>query len=249
MQEKDTFNESVSASDKVDSNENIESENEQKEEVIYCSKCGYKNSTSSKFCSNCGNSLKSIEDNIKDATKNIKKAINNNETYKNFTSISYSECGRADWENTDMINFIQKKPEYYIPKFKEIQDLNKSTSWNWASFFFSSSWFLYRKMYAIGFGIIVLELILGFIPIVGPICGLVVAILSGLYGNIQYLKFTQAQLESVSTLKEDIKQRILLSKGGVNIVLPVAICIIWAIVIFVVFFLGTLLMMYSPYYY
>ncbi|MDO7203593.1 zinc-ribbon domain-containing protein [Paraclostridium bifermentans] len=46
------------------------------------SKCGHKNSSSDKFCSNCGTNLKSIENSIKDATTNIKDTITNNETYK-----------------------------------------------------------------------------------------------------------------------------------------------------------------------
>ncbi len=113
---------------------------------IYCSKCGKKSSKDAKFCTNCGNKLTTIEDSIKSTTENIKDVIKNNETYKSFTDTNYDENSRADFNNKDMVNFIQKKAEYYIPKFKEIQESYKSTSWNWAAFFFNSWWFLYRKM-------------------------------------------------------------------------------------------------------
>ncbi|MCU9815187.1 zinc-ribbon domain-containing protein [Paraclostridium sp. AKS73] len=71
---------------------------EKNNETVFCSKCGHKNLSSDKFCSNCGNSLKSIEDSIKDATTNIKDTITNNETYKKFTDISGDGSLKADWE-------------------------------------------------------------------------------------------------------------------------------------------------------
>lgn len=218
--------------------------------IIYCSKCGKKNSIHSKFCVNCGNSLRSIEDSIKDTTKNIKEAITNNETYKSFTKPNYGSEYKADFDNNEMVNFVQKKAEYYIPKFKEIQELYKSTSWNWAAFFFNSWWFLYRKMYGYGFGIIVASMIISaVIPPLSLIFSIGIAILSGLYGNVVYLKHIQKELISLSSFEEDLKQRLIISRGGVNVVVPVVLVIISIIIALILGALGTFLYMFNDFYY
>ncbi|MCC3868754.1 DUF2628 domain-containing protein [Terrisporobacter mayombei] len=218
---------------------------------IYCSKCGKKSSKDTKFCTNCGNKLITIEDSIKNTTENIKDAIKNNETYKSFADTSYDENCRSDFDNRDMVNFIQKKEEYYIPKFKEIQELYKSTSWNWAAFFFNSWWFLYRKMYAIGFGLIIADVVIGLlIPSLSLIASIAIAVISGLYGNIAYLKYIQKQLISFTNMDDDIKQRLILDKGGVNIVIPIILSIITIGFLLLIGALGTFLFMFSsPYYY
>lgn len=218
---------------------------------IYCSKCGKKNSKDAKFCTNCGNKLVTIEDSIKNTTENFKEAVKNNETYKSFTDNSYDENYRADFDNRDMINFIQKKEEYYIPKFKEIQELYKSTSWNWAAFFFNSWWFLYRKMYAIGFGLIIADIVIGVLtPPLSLITSIAIAVISGLYGNIAYLKHIQNQLISFTNMDDDIKQRLILNKGGVNIAIPIILVIITIGFLLFIGALGTFLFMFSsPYYY
>lgn len=215
---------------------------------IYCSKCGKENFKDAKFCINCGNKLSTTEDTIKSTTESVKDVIKNNETYKRFTDNSYNESCKADFNNNDMINFIQTKVEYYIPKFKEIQELYKSTSWNWAAFFFNSWWFLYRKMYTIGFGIIIGEMILGaIIPSLSLLINICVAVVSGLYGNIVYLKHIQQELDGMNNMDTDIKERMIIGKGGVNRVI-----IIVAIVVLVFFlFIGVLgaLMFNSLYFY
>lgn len=218
---------------------------------IYCSKCGKKSSKDAKFCTNCGNKLITIEDSIKNTTENIKDAIKNNETYKSFIDTSYDENSRADFDNRDMVNFIQKKVEYYIPKFKDMQELYKSTSWNWAAFFFSSWWFLYRKMYAIGFGIILVTIVIeSFIPYLSLIISIATSVISGLYGNIVYLKHIQKQLDSFRNMDEDIKQRLILSKGGVNIVIPLILGIITIGIFLLIGLLGAFFfMLTSPSYY
>lgn len=217
---------------------------------IYCSKCGKKSSKDAKFCTNCGNKLTTIEESIKNTTENIKYVIKNNETYKGFADTSYDEDSRVDFDNKDMVNFIQKKAEYYIPKFKEIQESYKSTSWNWAAFFFNSWWFLYRKMYVIGFGIIIADIVIGsVIPYLSLIASIAIAVISGLYGNIAYLKHMQKQLDSFRNMDEDTKQRLILNKGGVNIVIPVILAIITIIIFLLIGAIGAFFFMFtSPYY-
>lgn len=215
----------------------------QEDNVIYCSKCGTKNQSSSKYCSSCGNSLKNIEDNIRETTNSIKSAINNSDTYRNFISVNSSEFTNASWNNKDMVDFIQKNPEYYIPKLEEMQKYKKSTSWNWASFFLLPWWLLYRKMYAYGFGVMVLSFILSYIPFIGFISLIAIPILGGLYGNSIYLKYIEKNLAEFRGLNEDARHRVILSKGGVNIALPIIIFIVSIIFASIAGFIGAIAML------
>ena len=227
------------SSDKIKDSENDDSI---KEDIIFCSKCGLKNSSLSKYCSSCGNSLKSIEDNIKETANSIKSAINNSEPYKNLVGVNSDSSNTASWNNKDMVDFIQKNPEYYIPKFEKMQKYEKSTSWNWASFFLSSLWFLYRKMYTYGFGIMVLSFILSYIPFIGSILRLAIPILAGIFGNSIYLKHIEKNLSELNNLDEDVKHRVILSRGGVNLVLPIALCVVIFLLISIVILFGAVAM-------
>ena len=191
---------------------------------IICSRCGLENSNENNFCLRCGNKL------IKDGSS-FKDTIYNNSRFKNFTSINQDERFSSDWDNLDMISFIQKKTEYYIPKFKEMQEFNKSASWNWSAFFFNELWFLYRKMYGIGFGLMALSFILSYIPIIGGFLPFAIYILSGFYGNMLYLKHVEKNLTNANNMHEDIKNRFLLSSGGVNIILPLVLVLLLVILV------------------
>ncbi|MEG0856283.1 MAG: DUF2628 domain-containing protein [Terrisporobacter sp.] len=229
----------------------MDGRNNSTENFKYCSKCGKKNSAYDKFCTHCGNKLTSIEDSVKNTVNEVKEGITGSKTYQEFTKSDYEDEYKADFNNKDMVNFIQKKVEYYIPTFKEIEDDNKSTSWNWAAFFFNSWWLLYRKMYAYGFGIIAGTFILtSIMPMSSFVVNIIVAVLCGLYGNILYLKQTVNQLRSVATMDSELKQRILLSRGGVNIVIPIILGIITLLALLLVGAVGTFFyMLSSPYYY
>ncbi|MGL5347068.1 MAG: zinc-ribbon domain-containing protein [Peptostreptococcaceae bacterium] len=226
----------------TDEVETLEQNSVTEEEYIFCSKCGIKNSSTSKFCSSCGNNLKNIEDNIRETTQNIKSAINNNETYKNLVGINSSSSHKASWDNKDMVDFIQKNPEYYIPKFEQMQEYEKSTSWNWASFFILPLWLLYRKMYAYGFGVMVASFILSYIPFIGFISAFAIPILGGLFGNSLYLKHVEKNLGEISNINEEARHRVIISKGGVNLVLPIVMLVVTSILASIVGIIGAIAM-------
>ncbi|MBC6695725.1 DUF2628 domain-containing protein [Terrisporobacter mayombei] len=221
------------------------------EKYIYCSRCGKRNSSNSKYCINCGNKLRSIEDSVRNTAKEVKESIKNSQTYKDFTYTNYDDSYDDNFSEKDMVNFIQKNTDYYISTFKDIKELRKSTSWNWAAFFFNSWWFLYRKMYAYGFGIIIGSFIItSIVPLSGFIINIIISILSGLYGNITYLKYTEKELQSPDRMDEDVKQRILLSRGGVNIVIPVILAVLTIGGILLAGAIGAFFYMFSsPYFY
>ena len=225
----------MSDENKTNLDQNVHQTSSIEKDIVYCSKCGLKNSSSSKYCSSCGNNLKNIED-------SIKSAINNNQTYKKLVGFDANSTINASWDNKDMVDFIQKNPEYYIPKFEQIQKYGKSTSWNWASFFFGYMWFLYRKMYAYGFGLMALSFILSYIPFIGIVVALGLPILTGLFGNSIYLKHIEKNLQEVSNLNEDTRHRIIINKGGVNIALPIIIYVVIFILVLILEAVSALLL-------
>ena len=88
------------------------------------------------------------------------------------------------------------------------------------------------------------------LPISSVILNLVIAILSGLYGNIVYLKQVQKELDTVKNMEYDMKKRILISRGGVNIIIPIILAIIAIGILLLIGALGVFFFLFtSPYYY
>lgn len=150
---------------------------------------------------------------------------------------------KASWDNKDMVDFIQKNPEYYIPKFEQMQQYEKSTSWNWASFFIFPLWLLYRKMYAYGFGVMVLSFVLSYIPFIGIISALAIPILGGLFANSLYLKHIEKNLGELNNLNADARHRVILSKGGVNLALPIVVFVLTGLLAGIAGFIGFIAML------
>ena len=75
------------------------------------------------------------------------------------------------------------------------------------------------------------------------------ALLSGLFGNILYLKQVQKQLQSVEGMEVDLKQRILLNRGGVNLAIPVILAILALGILVLIGALGAFFYMFTSSYY
>lgn len=118
--------------------------------------------------------------------------------------------------NTDVANYVQNNAYYYVDKFNRMQGYYKSTTWNWCSFFFSGYWFLYRKMYVMGGAILGIEFLMNFAKPISLIINILIAVLSGIYGNTSYLNQLNREIQYANTLDEDNKKRYLNEKGGTN---------------------------------
>lgn len=53
---------------------------------------------------------------------------------------------------SDIASTVRANASRYVAKFKQLENENKKTSWNWSAFFFGSFFLLYRKMYRLGVG-------------------------------------------------------------------------------------------------
>ncbi|MFI3210202.1 MAG: zinc ribbon domain-containing protein [Peptostreptococcaceae bacterium] len=187
---------------------------------MICKGCGKENEENSKFCYSCGYKLLNIQENIK-----------NNEYYQKFTDIKFNE----NLDDNIMTNFIQNNVHYYLLKYKHMNGLNKTTSWNWASFFLGTYWLFYRKMYLYGVLSIIIPAILSIIPIVNLIAIFACPIFLGLYGNTIYLHHMNKKIEEIMHVDDNIRDMVIRNTGGVNIIVPIIFVLISGLASFIWF--------------
>ena len=68
---------------------------------------------------------------------------------------------------------IGRNTEYYLPRFEALEAGGSKIGWNWPAFFFTTPWFLYRKMWLVGILNVVYPFALGFFG------GIISALLAG----------------------------------------------------------------------
>ncbi len=125
-----------------------------------CPRCQTKNPQYAEFCQHCGSHLTASNDWTSD---NPKKASYGE--YQPFRNTAYSAYPTDRDEELDGIKaddltaFVGQRADYYLPRFRQMSRNNKNASWNWAAFLFGPLWLLYRKMYAYGTLLILLELL------------------------------------------------------------------------------------------
>ena len=138
---------------------------------------------------------------------------------------------------------IQKKAKFYKKTFKDMDEGERKTSWNWSAFLFPGYWTFYRKMYGFGFIFVIIQLLF-FVPnvfsrIVDPVeepevfswrifslfAGLLLSILCGAFANWFYKKKVDKIIRSAENKAEPEHSQYLGRLGGVS----VAACIIPAL--------------------
>ena len=109
--------------------------------------------------------------------------------------------------------YVQENSEYYLPKFAAMDSGGKKTSWNWAAFFFTDAWMLYRKMYKL----FVITLIVQFIiATIFPGLSILIHILVGLFGNYLYKDHVDKLAETGSLLTGVEKESHAAKHGGTS---------------------------------
>ena len=197
----------------------------QQQSIIYCTRCGNPNNVEGSFCEKCGSPLR--------ATTPPSNYSNQQQTYSQPYSQQqynpycqqgqgqyhnpYGFTPRADGATDARMQFVGQNQQYYASKFATMTTQNKKTSWNWCAFLFTPYWFIYRKMYGYGFGILALVFILSLIP-----SGLISLLLLGGYiafgilANFIYMKSIDNLIAQMRTLPETAKYQFIAEKGGVN---------------------------------
>ena len=118
----------------------------------------------------------------------------------------------------DFSKIVQKKCEYYIPKFEDIKENGDKESWNFAGFLFSFSWLVYRKMYIEGFTILAINILVMFIGRWEGVVSILTHFICGIYGNYLYFKYCRKKINGNVNLDENLKSNKLHRAGGVSIV-------------------------------
>lgn len=210
--------------------------------VVYCTKCGAQNSSTSSFCSKCGNKLTTgFEQERQAPVYTQANPINTNPyAYVNQQS-NYSANGYGNYQSyqtpgldSEIQQLIGAKAEYYIPKFQELKSQNKKTSWNWAAFLVTPYWMIYRKMYGYGAGVLGATFLLSLIGS-GFLSLLVFAgyIVLGIFGNNIYMKFLENKANQARTMSEPYKTQFIIKNGGVNTTATVLTLIGYALLIII----------------
>lgn len=211
--------------------------------TIYCTQCGSPNNATASFCSKCGTRLVS---NIREQqTHNYGNASTqynyqqgysqnsyqqntmNSQTYGQYSGNGYSNPVTID---SDVVQLIGTKSEYYVPKFQEMKQQNKKTSWNWPAFLVSPYWFIYRKMYGYGYGILAAAFILSFIPVLSFFAlGGYIAL--GIFANYIYMSELEKKAIQVKAMNEPIRSQYIYKNSGTNTTATVITIIVYAILL------------------
>ncbi len=131
--------------------------NEQSLPYQICAQCHTRNPEFAEFCQHCGSPLKADDNWADDQPKTTHYS-----EYQPFRSTTNPVDPNEvidDIKAADLYAFVGQKAEYYLPRFRRMAKNGKHSSWNWAAFFFGPLWLLYRKMYAYGAIVIILELL------------------------------------------------------------------------------------------
>jgi len=119
--------------------------------------------------------------------------------------------------NLELQQLIGFNEEYYIPKFLQLKNQFKQTSWNWASFWFAPYWMIYRKMYGYGAGFLGAVFVLSLIESIFSsllLLGGYIAI--GIYGDYIYMKFLEGKATQAKAMSEPYKSQYMMQHIGVN---------------------------------
>lgn len=197
--------------------------------TIYCTQCGAPSSNAASFCSKCGSRL----------TTNVNTT--SNPTYRNDAQQQYSYQQSYDQYNgnaytqqitldNDVVQLIGNKSEYYVPKFQELKQHNKKSSWNWAAFLVAPYWFIYRKMYGYGYGILAATFILSLIPALS-FFSLGGYIALGIFANYIYMNELEKKSGQAKTMNEPFRAQYIYKNGSTNTTAVVLTLIGYAILL------------------
>lgn len=163
----------------------------------YCENCGAMVMDDGKFCENCGARLP--EDVVVEAVDVVI------ERPKNYGSPA------ADAREVRE-RLVGTKQEYYLPRFEKMETLNSVTGWNWAAFFFSTVWMMYRKMYVFGGAVWLASNLLSAIGL-GSL-GVVISIAMGVLGNYLYMKDINNRVDKAMDMQPEERELYIQKNSG-----------------------------------
>lgn len=176
---------------------------------------------------------------------NVSHSHNNNSYTEYLTTnnsaanenISFNPSLISDEEFENIIG--TKNLDYYMKNLQKYKEKKNFTSWNWPCFFLGPYWMLYRKMFALGFAYLVLDLIID-LSIDEPIAFTLRIVLS-VFANAIYLYHCEKKIKkqkSIYDIQNSNYYASLRKKGGTNIVMPIISILIISMISVSIFFLN-----------
>lgn len=200
--------------------------------VVFCTQCGSQNANTSSFCSHCGNRLAAVPERTPQPPIYTQANPNNSNPYSYVNQQSNPYQAQNQYQNSgynayqpcqttgidvDVQQLVGTKTEYYIPKFQMMKSQGKSSSWNWAAFWVTPYWMMYRKMYGYAAAVLAADIV---ISLIGSTFLSLLAfggyITFGILGNSIYMKYLESKANQAKTMNEPYKSQFIASNGGVN---------------------------------
>ena len=200
--------------------------------VVFCTQCGTQNANTSSFCSHCGNRLAAVPERAPQPPVYSQANPNNSNPYSYVnqqsnpyqTQNQYQNSGYNAYQSyqtagvdADVQQLVGTKTEYYIPKFQMMKSQGKSSSWNWAAFWVTPYWMMYRKMYGYAAAVLAADIIISLIG--STFLSLLTFggyITFGILGNSIYMKYLEGKANQAKAMNEPYKSQFIASNGGVN---------------------------------
>lgn len=187
--------------------------------TAYCGRCGAKREDGARFCSQCGAAFHERSEGYTEYTADAASAGERakNAFERGFGSLLYflEQRDYIPYE-AEEDRFIGPKAEYYRGKFHEMRTLNQKVSLNWAALFFGIFWMLYRKMYGVAAGAIVVTVLLGLLGAAGGVLGLALTVCYGLFGNYLYMMTIQKRVTDLQQYGEPARSQFIEKYAGVS---------------------------------
>lgn len=184
--------------------------------AIHCTQCGAANNGAASFCFKCGTRLiGSVPQKQEESTEIAAPAANQRGSQYDYLYRQHNTASPT--ANGEMEQMLGPNSDYYMRKFREINEKNSEASWNWAAFIASPFWLVYRKMYAYAAIVTGVALVLGLfnsLLIRLAVIGGYVAI--GIFANSVYQDFLKKKISAMDNMSEEQKKQYILHEGGVN---------------------------------
>lgn len=215
----------------------------QPQQSVFCTQCGRKNDMSSSFCCGCGARLTTAQHTEVKHTFTPAASTNANPyayTSQQFGGYSqgatygnpYSSVTTID---TDIVQLVGTKTEYYVPKFQELKSQNKKNSWNWCAFLVTPYWLIYRKMYGYGAAVLAGAFV---ISLIGSaflsLLALAGYIAFGVFANYVYLNYLEGKATQVKAMSEPYRTQFIAKNSGVNSTATILTVIGYAVLVLII---------------
>lgn len=211
---------------------------------VYCTRCGAPIQSGDAFCGHCGSPVnaqptapgtysQTITPLYAASTNNLQQ--NNNSggnTQNSGNEYNQTSSDNQSSSTNDINRLIGTKTEYYLRKFNKFKGQGEKASWNWCAFFVAPYWFIYRKMYGYGAGILGVLMLLWLIDNwFLSLLSLAGYIIFAIYGNYIYMQQIDKHANVLLTKSEPEKSKYTEKYGGTNAAATVLAIICYAIFI------------------